>query len=195
MKSAKLIILGCLAGIIIGLLITKYSLFKTPNVKVVHAQLAQIPTDTPSPSITSLSLGGASSNQNNPTSTPKRTNPFNYTPLPNNRGGPENDIVESGPLTASRTSVQVDDSIGFSVTVKNVAPYDKIIKEFCYESTDGNFGCAFNVRLSSGQEYTYNNVGTWTTGGSKRVWVEWSQDLVNFYEPINANSVLVNIQG
>jgi hypothetical protein len=157
------------------------------------------PTPTPTqPTQQNNGSGGGGGSGTQPTPTPEPLpnvgQPFNYTPLPSNQG-PEHDIVEVQPLTASRTAAQVDDSITFSVTIKNQAPYNKLLYNVCFESTDGNFGCQFGINLTPGQTYTLNNVGTWTSGGSKTVWITWSQDDINYYTPQNANTVTVNILG
>lgn len=150
-----------------------------------HAHAQQIPSSSPNqiPSTTiPFSIPLVTSN----------SNPFGYEPLPQTRSQ-STDIKEISPLTASRTGAQVDDYITFSVTIKNVAPYTKMIEQLCFESTDGNFGCQWGVPLIPNQTFTINNVGSWTTGGTKSVWITWSQDGFNYYEPTNANHVLVNI--
>jgi hypothetical protein len=156
------------------------------------------PTPTPTPPIQQNSGGGGSGSGTQPTPTqeplPNVGQPFNYTPLPSNQG-PEHDIAEVEPLTASRKSAQVDDSITFSVTIKNQASYNKLLYDVCFESTDGNFGCQFGISLAPGQTYALNNVGTWTSGGSKNVWITWSQDDINYYTPQNAKTVTVDILG
>ena len=123
----------------------------------------------PTSAQTSLSTSTTSqSTAQTPTQTP--TNPFAFTPLPAVTG-PENDIIETQPLTASRPAAQVDDSIIFSVTIQNRAVYNKDIQTLCFESTDGNFGCVWGINLAPGQTTTIQNVGTWTQGGVKNVWI------------------------
>lgn len=133
-----------------------------------------------------------------PTSTPvpTATTPqiFSYTPLPVYRGGPGNDIEEVA-FGASRYSAQVDDYITFTVTLKNIAPYNKRIIEMCFESTDGNFGCLRNINLAPGETYTSNNLGRWTSGGNKNIWIKWSQDEINYYQPVHSKTLHVNIIG
>lgn len=154
----------------------------------VHAQSESSTPIQTSPSNATASLSSA------PAPTRIFTNPFAFTPLPA-VNGPENDIVETQPLTASRPAAQVDDSIIFSVTIQNHASYNKDIQTLCFESTDGNFGCAWGINLAPGQTYTIQNVGTWTTGGVKDVWITWSQDGINFYQPLHATHAQVSILG
>lgn len=163
---------------------------------IVVSDSATTPTITLSPTPVTQQFSSQGNTQaTTPTPTITTINPFLYTPLPTNRGGPENDIIETSPLTASRMSAQVDDSITFSVTIKNQAPYNKRLWDFCFESTDGNFGCIFGIQLASGQTYTLNNVGTWTNPGIKRIWVTWSQDFINYYTPLNATILSIQIIG
>lgn len=129
-----------------------------------------------------------------PTPTPAPSNAFNYTPLPA-VNGPENAIIEVTPLTATRSIVQVDDSVTFSVTLQNRASYSKELKTVCFESTDGNFGCQWGINLAPGQTFTINNVGTWTQGGTKNVWVTWSQDGMNYYQPRAAQTATIQVLG
>lgn len=162
---------------------------------VVVSDSTTTPTISLSPTQLPQQFSQGNTQATTPTPTITTTNPFLYTPLPTNRGGPENDIIETSPLTASRMSAQVDDSITFSVTIKNQAPYNKRLWDFCFESTDGNFGCIFGIQLASGQTYTLNNVGTWTNPGIKRIWVTWSQDFINYYTPLNATILSIQIIG
>jgi hypothetical protein len=120
-------------------------------------------------------------------------NPFNYTPLPVNTGGPAGDISEVGPLTANRTSAQVDDYITFTATIQDRAPYNKTLQNVCFESSDGNFGCKWDIELTPGQTYTINNLGNWTSPGTKNVWITWTQDGINYYRPVNGRTARVFI--
>ncbi|HVZ11696.1 MAG TPA: hypothetical protein VG965_01580 [Patescibacteria group bacterium] len=164
----------------------------------VQAQVDdESPTPTPADSGSSNGQsGGFSSGDSAPTPTPtvSSVNAFEYTPLPSDHG-PEQDIAQVGPISASRNTVQVDDSVAFSVTIKNEASYNKDIQSLCFESTDGNFGCIFGINLAPGATYTANNVGTWTSGGAKKVWIDWTQDGRNFYSPVSGSSALINVLG
>lgn len=158
---------------------------------------APAPTDQISPTVALQQQfgggGGGGNQQPTATATPFSANPFNATPLPVDRGGPENDIAASQPLAASRTSAQVDDFITFTAGIKNVAPYHKSIVNLCFNSTDGNFGCVWGIELDPGQTYSFQNVGRWTTGGTKNVWITWTQDSQNYYRPVGSNMVSVTI--
>lgn len=147
----------------------------------------------PTAAIQSQFSGGGGGAAPTATPTPFSANPFDYTPLPVNRGGPENDISQSAPLTASRGSAQVDDFITFTAGIKNIAPYQKNIQSLCFESSDGNFGCVWGIILQPGQSYGLQNVGSWTSGGQKKVWITWSQDGQNYYRPTGSSSVTVTI--
>ncbi len=178
-------------GLMIGLNLFFYNPF-------AHAQ--QISSSTSSLSTSSSTTIPANSSGTNNLSTSSInsiptpiTNSFNYTPLPTNDGGPQNDISESSPLTVNRSTIQVDDWATFSVTVKNVATYNKMIQALCFESTAGNFGCDWGINLAPGQTYTANNVGSWNTTGIENIWVTWTQDGTNWYQPLGANKVSVNV--
>ncbi len=151
---------------------------------------------TPSPTPSSSSFGGnGGSISTAPTPTPYvPPNPFSYTPLPTNTGGPENDISEVS-FTESRNTAQIDDYITFNVTIQNVSSHDKVLNNLCFQSSDGNFGCVWNIHLAPGQTYSASNVGSWTSGGTKDIWVTWSQDPINSYQPLRSKTLMVNILG
>lgn len=169
------------------------------NAKNATAQVVDTPTPTPSVSTNqsnqTQSSSQFSSSENQPTPTPiPPSSPFNYMPLPATHG-PEQDITEVTPLIASRSSAQVDDWISFTTTIKNTSVYTKNLQTVCFESTDGNFGCDWGISLQPGQTDTINNVGSWTSGGTKNVWITWSQDGINYYQPMDATTVTINILG
>src|SRR5579872_1730722 len=94
------------------------------NLAINHSNSAQViaqdasPEPSPSPSFSS-SFG---QNSNQPSPTPQDTTEvFNYSPLPTNRGGPENDVEQTAPISVSRNTAQVDDYITFTTTIQNVA--------------------------------------------------------------------------
>lgn len=120
------------------------------------------------------------------------TSAFNYSPLPADNNGPQNDISEIS-LISNRSTIQVDDWATFSVTIKNIASYKKAIQALCFESTAGNFGCDWGINLSPGQTYTANNVGSWTSAGRENIWVTWTQDGINWYQPLNSHTLSVNV--
>lgn len=130
-------------------------------------------------------------NQSTPTPIPPKS-PFNITPLPAIHG-PRYDITESQPLTVNRDIVQVDDWVILSAQIKNNAAYNKTLQYLCFESSDGNLGCTWNVNLAPGQTYSLQNAASWITGGTKTVWITWSQDGFNYYEPVYSNRVKVNV--
>lgn len=156
-----------------------------------YAQTITATNSSPTVSTPQSSIMAPSSATPTPT-IPISANAFNYTPLPA-ISGPQNDIAEIQPLTASRPSAQVDDYITFSVTIKNVSPYGKLLQNVCFESTDGNFGCQNAIPLIPGQTFTLNNVGTWTTPGTKNIWITWSQDGFNYYQPVDGKTIRVTI--
>lgn len=174
------------------------------SVYLSDATASSSPSDqTVASASSSPSGGGFSGGSSNSSSSPSPSvnplanpslNPFNYTPLPANQG-PENDIAESQPLTASRNTVQIDGWVTFTTTIKNQASYTRTLYNLCFESTDGNFGCIFNITLAPGQTYTFNNVGSWVHSGEKQIWVTWSPDNVNYFTPVNANTVTVDVLG
>jgi len=114
--------------------------------------------------------------------------------IPTAGNGPRNDIVETQGISADITVAQVGDDIQFTVTIKNQAPYKKLIKQLCFNSTDGNFGCTMDFNLYPDQSFTFNNSGRFTSGGYKTIWITWTQDGQNFYRPLNSSTSRVFIQ-
>lgn len=114
--------------------------------------------------------------------------------LPTAGNGPKNDIIEITHLSVSKPIAQVGDDINFSVTIQNQAPYAKLIKKICFNSTDGNFGCTQEFNFASMQIQNFNNSTRFTTGGVKTIWITWSQDGINFYRPVNSGTTSVTIQ-
>lgn len=160
------------------------------SILTMYAYAQTVTTNNPSPTVPILQ-----SLMMSPTpipTIPVSGNAFNYTPLPS-ISGPQNDIAEIQPLTASRPSAQVDDYITFSVTIKNVASYGKLLQNVCFESTDGNFGCQNAIPLIPGETFTLHNVGTWNIPGTKHIWITWSQDGFNYYQPIGGKTISVSI--
>lgn len=107
--------------------------------------------------------------------------------------GGRGDIIQIGNITASQNKAYTGDDITFTVTIQNVASYKKFVKSFCFNSTDGNFGCSPGFNLSSGQIFTISNSGRFTSSGTKTIHVSWSQDGVNYYSPVDASSVSITI--
>jgi len=129
--------------------------------------------------------------QETPTPTPV-VSPLSV--LPTAGGGPRNDIVEVQQITASKSVAQVGDDINFSVTIKNQSPYKKLVKQLCFNSSDGNFGCTMDFNLYPDQSFNFNNSGRFTSGGVKTVWITWTQDGQNFYRPVGGATTTVTIQ-
>ncbi len=178
---------------ILGLMIGMNLFFFNP---FAHAQQNSINSNNgvPSQAVNSSNVSPSTSNQPQLTNIPTSvTSPFNFTSLPTNTGGPQNDIYESNQLTVNRSTVQVDDWVKVSVGIKNVATYNKTIQALCFESTAGNFGCDWGINLTPGQTYYANNIGSWTTTGTQNIWVTWTQDGVNWYQPLNAHIVSINV--
>jgi len=118
----------------------------------------------------------------------------NTTVIPTAGGGPRNDIIQVGQIKSSQSVAQVGDDISFSVTIRNQAPYKKLVKQLCFNGTDGNFGCTLDFNLYPGETKNFNNSGRFTSGGVKTIWITWTQDGQNFYQPLGAGSVNVTIQ-
>lgn len=115
--------------------------------------------------------------------------------LPTAGNGPQNDIIETSPLSASQPIAQVGDDITYTVTLKNQALTKKNVQLICFNSSDGNFGCLNGKNLQPGESFTISNSGRFSRPGTKTIWVTWSQDSINFYVPVGANSTTVTIQG
>lgn len=166
-----------------------------------HNDIAQIIAQelgSPTPTLTPASPAGGPSptplfiQQITPTSTPIKSTPLSV--LPTAGGGPRNDIVEVGHISASQPVAQVGDDIGFTVTIKNQAASKKLIKQLCFNSTDGNFGCTMDFNLYPDQSFNFNNSGRFTSGGVKSIWITWTQDGQNFYRPVDGRTANVTIQ-
>jgi len=162
----------------LGFLIGQHS-----NIRRILAQELMPLTPTASPVPTIL-----------PTSGPTEVPSYQPLPIPTSGGGPRNDIVEIQHITADKSAVQVGEDIGFTVTIKNQSAGKKNIKQLCFNSTDGNFGCTMDFNLYPGQSFNFNNSGRFTSGGTKTIWVTWTQDGQNFYRPLNSGTVNITIQ-
>jgi hypothetical protein len=106
---------------------------------------------------------------------------------------PRYDIVQIAPMTVNQSDAQVGEAVYFSTTIKNVSNKNKVLPEVCYESTDGNLGCIDNVHLAPGDILPMSDFGVWTSGGTKQIWISWTQDNVNYYRPANSQVGTVNI--
>jgi len=192
-----LIVVGIVGGVI-GYNFAKHSgsaLNESYTVKAIApspssyvAQDTVTPTDfSPSPT----PLPSSDPTWNIPSSTTPTTTTSNAT-----TGGPQNDIVEITPLTADQKSAQVDDPVTFTTTLQNQGTRTRNLAYVCFESnTNNNFGCAWNISLVPGQIQVVTNTAHFTHGGKTRVWIDWTQDYINYYTPRHAKSVTVNIQG
>lgn len=110
--------------------------------------------------------------------------------LPN--GGRE-DIAQVGDIIASQPEAYTGDDITFTVTIQNQATYKKFVRQLCFQSSEGNFGCSPGFNLDPGQVFSMSNNGRFTSSGTKSVWVTWTQDNTNFYSPINNRSTTIQI--
>ena len=176
-----LVIAGVVGIFCLGFIVGQHN-----DITQIIAQEVGSSTLTSTPSPTPLLI-----QQITPTPTPV-VSPLSV--LPTAGGGPRNDIVEVGHISASQPVAQVGDDIGFSVTIKNQAPYKKLVKQLCFNSTDGNFGCTMDFNLYPDQSFNFNNSGRFTTGGVKTVWITWTQDGQNFYRPVGGATTTVTIQ-
>jgi len=96
-------------------------------------------------------------------------------------------------ISSNMPCAQVGQDLNFTVIIKNESPLPKFISSICFQSTDGNFGCSPGVNLSVGQIYSINNSGRFTSGGTKNIWITWTQDDTNYYLPLNSKSANVFI--
>lgn len=103
------------------------------------------------------------------------------------------DIEQIGIITVSQQQVYTGDDITFTITLKNTASYKKFVRQLCWESTEGNFGCSPGFNLDPGQVFQISNNGRFTSSGSKSIWVMWTQDSTNFYVPVNTMPARVQI--
>ena len=110
-----------------------------------------------------------------------------------NASSPRSDIIEIQKITASTQAAQVGEDISFIVTIQNKAPYKKHIMSICFNSSDGNFGCQNGKNLGPHEKFNINNSGRFTSGGTKKIFITWTQDKVNYYRPLNAGTASVFI--
>jgi hypothetical protein len=177
-----LIVAGAILIFCIGFIVGQHN-----DIRQIIAQESIFATPTLTPSPTPIFIPQA-------TPSPNSIEITYLVVLPTAGGGPRNDIIETQHITASQPIAQVGDDIGFTVTIKNQAPYKKLVKQLCFNSTDGNFGCTMDFNLYPDQSFNFNNSGRFTSGGVKTIWVTWTQDGQNFYRPVNAGTVRVTIQ-
>lgn len=107
--------------------------------------------------------------------------------------GGRSDIEQVSAITSSQQQAYTGDDIAFSITIKNTASYKKFVRQLCWESSEGNFGCSPGFNLDPGQVFSISNSGRFQSSGTKSVWVTWTQDNTNFYTPVNSNAASVRI--
>lgn len=110
-----------------------------------------------------------------------------------NPNGGRTDLVQVGQIIVSQPQVYTGDDINFTVTLENVAPYKKFVRQVCFNSNDGNFGCTPGFNLNPGQVFQLSNSGRFTSSGVKSIGVTWTQDGTNFYSPVNASSAIITV--
>jgi hypothetical protein len=96
-------------------------------------------------------------------------------------------------ISSNMSSAQVGQDVNFTVTIQNNSRYKKFVSAICFQSNEGNFGCSQGVNLSVGQIYNINNSGRFTSGGTKNIWITWTQDDTNYYLPLNSKSANIFI--
>lgn len=189
-------------GICIGFLV------QTTHTKAQTAPPSVSPTGTISPSGAVGGVSLPSENSVPSVSLPSQSQPLVGTgnaPLPpapgidpsiqshTNPNGGRTDIVQIGQITVSQPEAYTGDDITFTVTLENVAPYKKFVRQVCFNSNEGDFGCTPGFNLNPGQVFSLSNSGRFTSSGVKFVGVSWTQDNVNFYSPLDASSATVTI--
>ena len=105
---------------------------------------------------------------------------------------PRYDVAQVA-LTTDKVDAQVGEDVTFTVTLKNVSSQKKNMEAVCFQSSDGNFGCLDDFNLQPGESFTFSNSGRWVSGGTKSIWITWSQDNVNFYRPLNASRISISV--
>lgn len=148
----------------------------------IAQQSNTLPANTPNPTPTITSVSTSS------------TSTVNSNSLPQSGGGPQNDIIEIQQISASKAIAQVGDDISFTVTIKNQAPYQKILQAICFNSSETNFGCTQGKNLVPGEIFNINNSGRFHSPGTKSIWITWTQDNITYYRPVNAGTAQVTIQ-
>jgi len=119
---------------------------------------------------------------------------------PNNQPGILNQptgkfiIKEISKITPAKTAAETGEDIYFSTAIKNVGSKKKFLTHICFQYNGGNFGCVLNKNLFPEEEFAFGNSMTFTKPGNYSVWITFSQDGTNFYRPLSASAVTVNIQ-
>lgn len=103
------------------------------------------------------------------------------------------DIKQVGDITVSQQQAYTGDDITFTVTIKNQAGYKKFMRQLCFQSNEGNFGCSPGFNLDPGEVLSISNNGRFTSQGTKTIWVSWTQDGTNYYTPVGSRVVTVQI--
>jgi len=104
-------------------------------------------------------------------------------------------ILESRKITANRTLLETGETVDFAVALKNIGTKAKSISHICFHHSGGvTFGCLRDIYLPAGEEFPFNNTMIFTDPGTYSVWIDWSQDGVNFYRPINGGAATVTVE-
>lgn len=109
------------------------------------------------------------------------------------RSGGRSDILQVGQIQVSQSEAYTGDDITFTIIIQNQAPYKKFVRQLCFQSSEGNFGCSPGFNLDPGQVFSISNNGRFASSGTKSVWITWTQDSTNFYSPVNSHPVTIQI--
>lgn len=107
-------------------------------------------------------------------------------------------IVQTQSMVVDKTKAQTGEQVHFTTKIKNQGSVMKHLTNVCFNHSGGvTFGCLNGPQgpnLDPGQEMEISNTAVFTLPGTYYVWLTWSQDATNFYQPQGSTSVQVVIE-
>jgi hypothetical protein len=107
-------------------------------------------------------------------------------------------IVQTQAMSTDKTWAQTGETVSFSTKIKNQGTGMKHLTHLCFNQSAGvTFGCLCGPQgpnLDPGQEMEISDTTVFTLPGTYDVWLTWSQDSTNFYQPQGGQSVKVVIE-
>ncbi len=107
-------------------------------------------------------------------------------------------IVQTQIIISDKSQAQTGEPVRFTTKIKNQGTAIKHFTHLCFNHSGGvTFGCLSGPQgpnLDPEQELEISNTTVFTLPGTYYVWLTWSQDSTNFYQPQGSNSVKVVIE-
>ena len=104
-------------------------------------------------------------------------------------------IIAKTRLVADQPRVETGEQVNFNITLKNEGTKKKFLTHICFNHSGGEtFGCLLNKNLYPNESFNLNNGMIFTSPGRYTVSVSLSQDGVNFFPPVNSNTVSVFVE-